>query len=131
MISPALFLYIYLAAVFSIGGGVALFFFLQRRARRGEVWRSLNLQLFKIALPRPRVPEGGLSLEQTREAVATMEKIYANLHGIREGKWRSFFYGQPSFSLEIAVPHLGEEIAFYLAVPRRLASAVEKIIEGV
>ena len=131
MISPALLLYIYLAAVLSLGSGVALFLFLRRRARRGEVWRSLNLQLFKIALPQPHIPEGGLSLEQTREAVATMEKIYANLHGIREGKWRSFLYGQSSFSLEIAVPHVGEEIAFYLAVPRRLASAVEKIITGV
>ena len=131
MISPLILFYIYLAAMLSIGGGAALFFFLQRRAHKGEVWRSLNLQLLKVALPRPSVPEGGLSLEQTREAVATMEKVYANLQGVRDARWRSFLYGRQSFSLEIAVPHVGEEIAFYLAVPRRLASAVEKIIEGV
>lgn len=130
-ISDTFILYLYLAAVFLLGSGAVLFIFWRRLARRDEVWRSLNLRLLRVALPRLRPPEGGFSIEQVREAIAAMEKVYANLTSVRESGWRSLLAGRPSFALELAVPHVGEELAFFVAVPRRLAASVEKIIEGV
>lgn len=131
LISDTVFLYLYLAAVFLLAGGAVVFIFWRRLAKRDEVWRSLNLRLFKVTLPRARAPEGGLALAQIREGIAAMEKVFANLQSVRASGWRSWVSGQPSFALELTVPHLGEEISFYIAVPRKLAGSVEKAIEGV
>lgn len=123
--------YLYIAFVLSMAGGAPLFIFFRRRSKRDKVWRSLNLRLFHVALPRQVMPENGLGLDQLRERIGVMEKIYVNLSAIRESWWRNMLYGKPSFALELAVPHAGEEISFYVAVPRRFAFAIEKIIEGV
>lgn len=114
-----------------ISAAAVLLFSLRRISRRDEVWRSLNLRLFHVSFPRRTPPEQGLTLEKLREEIGAMEKIYSNLHGVRDSWWRTMVYGQPSFALEVTVPHVGEEISFYIAVPRRLAAGVEKIIEGV
>lgn len=131
MSSDTILLYSYLGFVFLLGGGAVLFFLLRGLARRDEVWRSLNLRLLRISLPRAKIPEEGLPLERLRDEIGAMEKIYANLQGLRESWWRRLLYGTPSFALELTVPHIGEEISFYVAVPRRVSSSVEKIIEGV
>ncbi len=121
----------YIIFVILLGVGVSFFFSWRSIRRRDEMWRSLNLRLLRISLPRPDVPDAGFTLEQIRERIGTMEKVYASLEGIRDSAWRTLIHGRPSFSLELTVPHVGEEIKFYVAVPRRLAPAVEKIIEGV
>ncbi len=131
MVGEILLLYLYLALAVLITGGVLVFIWQRRRRRRDEVWRSLNLGLFHVSFPRRIAPAQGTTLEQLREEIGAMEKIYSNLHGVRDSWWRTMAYGQPSFALEITVPHVGEEISFYLAVPRRMAAGVEKIIEGV
>lgn len=131
MSSEYILLYAYVAVVVVAGGGAVLFFLMRGLTRRDEVWRSLNLRLLRVSLPRVKPPEQGLGLEQLREQISAMEKIYANLQGVAESFWQTFLYGTPSFTLEITVPHIGEEIHFYIAVPRRLSISVEKIIEGV
>ncbi|MBI2055351.1 MAG: hypothetical protein HYT42_00440, partial [Candidatus Sungbacteria bacterium] len=131
MTYDSLILYLYIALVLLLGGGGLLFFLILRRARRDEVWRSLNLKLFRVSFPRARPPEQGLTLDELKSRIGAMEKIYASLYGVREPWWRVFLYGRPGFALEITVPHIGEEITFYLAVPKRLSLSVEKIIEGV
>lgn len=120
----------YLGFVILVGGGAIVWVFWRRLTRRDEVWRSLNLRLLHVALPRPGTPDKAPTLAETRDAIGIMEKVYASLQAVRESPWRSFIYGKPSFSLEITVPHTGEEILLYVAVPRRLAFSVEKIIEG-
>lgn len=118
-----------LAAVAAVGA----FFFLRVILRRkGLLSRSLNLALLAVRLP-PAEQQGNAepSLTQIREKIALMEQLYANLHEIRDSGLRTFFYGTPVFALELTVPHIGEELIFYLAVPRRLAPAVEKAVQGI
>lgn len=98
--------------------------------RQGLVSRSLNLVLLSVrfaSLP----PQENMNLQQLREKIALMEQFYTNLHTIRDKWWRVFFYGKPTFALELTIPHIGEEISFYVAVPRRLKLAVEKVIQGI
>ncbi len=131
MSSETILFYSYLGFVILVGGGAILFYLLHGLSRRDEVWRSLNLKLLRVSLPRAKTPDEGLPLAELRDRIGAMEKIYANLQSIRESFYRTFLYGSPSFALELTVPHIGEEIAFYLAVPRRLVVSVEKIVEGV
>lgn len=129
--SDALLFYAYLFFAAILGGGAILFVFLRRLDRRDEAWRSLNLKLLRVSLPHRTLPEGGMTLDRAREEIGAMEKLYANLQSMRVPLWQSLLYGKPSFALELTVPHIGEEISLYVAVPRRLSLSVEKIIEGI
>ena len=108
------------------------FIFLARKRmlRRGLVSHSLNLSLLLVRFP-PYVKKDTDQLQNIREKIAMMETFYANLTHVKEGFWTEFLYGRPSFALELTIPSVGEELHFYVAVPRRRALAVEKIIQGV
>ena len=121
-------IYLIFVSLVAIGlGGFLIRAFLRRRAL---VLRSLNLELFAIQFPSLRGAQE-MTVQQMREKIALMDQLYANLHMVRDKWWRTIFYGRPSFAMEISVPHVGEEISFYLAVPRRLGGAVEKVIQGI
>ncbi len=111
---------------------VIVFLFVLRRhlLEKGLIARSLNLELLSVRLLQ-EPPQGEQSREHIREKIALMEQLYANLHGIKDSWWNEFFYGKPQFVLELAVPHAGEELSFYIAVPRAFAASTEKIIQGI
>ena len=124
--------YLYFVSLAAVAAIVAVFFVRAVLRRKGLISRSLNLTLLAIRLP-PVIPEGSAELPQAqmRERISHMEQLYANLHEIRDSSFRSFFYGKPMFALELTVPHIGEELVFYVAVPRRLSPAVEKAVQGI
>lgn len=95
----------------------------------GLISRSLNLELFLVRFPKN--PGEELNREQIRERISLMEQFYASLGLIRDKWWRTVLYGGPVFALELAIPSVGEELTFYIAVPKRVASSVEKIIQGI
>ena len=124
---------------FAVFGGIvillcvvllAFFVFKRRIAKKGLVSHSLNLSLLLVRFP-PHHSAQELTQQQIRERIAMMESLYANLSSFREGMVAEFLHGRPSFALELTVPSVGEELHFYVAVPRRYAHAVEKIIQGV
>lgn len=125
----------YLAGVLLLLAAGGIFFLRLMLRRRGLISRSLNLVLLAVRLPpvqqQPGAPNAELSLQQIRERIAPMEQLYANLHEIRDSLVAHLFYGKPVFALEMTVPHIGEELIFYIAVPRRLATAVEKAVQGI
>src|SRR3989338_4448389 len=108
---------------------LALFFFCEKLRKSGFISRSLNLSLLLVRFA-PIKLEQELSVEQLRQKISLMEQFYANLHTIRDIWWRVFLYGRPAFALEITLPAVGEEIAFYIAVPRKFKRAVEKAVQG-
>ncbi|MBI4127659.1 MAG: hypothetical protein HY459_01165, partial [Parcubacteria group bacterium] len=99
--------------------------------RRGLISRSLNLVLLAIRFPTPAPSPQEPSLQQVREKIGLMEQLLSQLAVIRDKWWRSLLYGRPQFVLELAIPSIGEEMTFYIAVPRRRVLAIEKIIQGV
>ncbi len=120
--------YLYLAILILATGLFALLILQKKFRRRGLISRSLNLELLLVRFVRQ--PPQELSLQQVREKIALMEQFYAHLEGLRDSWWRTLLYGKPVFALELTIPHVGDELSFYVAVPRRLATAVEKIIQG-
>ncbi len=103
-----------------------------RLRAKGEIAHAFSLQLLQIKLPRALKNENDkVGVAELREKIALMEQVYSQLGTIKEKGFHAWLYGKPFFSIEIVVPHIGQEALFYLAVPRKYASAVEKMIEGV
>lgn len=95
---------------------------------KGKVVRALNMSLFLISVPKISADEK--QKKPFKELVGVMEQFYASLSNLREKGFKAFLYGQPVFSFEMAVPHIGEEICFYAACPRRIRDVFEKQIHG-
>lgn len=117
------------ALVVIVGGLI----FVKRARARGEFSHSLGLALLKIQLPRAQKEENEQrsTANDLREKISAMEQVYAQFANISEHGLHAWLYGAPSFSLEVVVPHVGQEVIFYCAVPRKYASATEKLIQGV
>ena len=95
---------------------------------KGRVTRALNMVLFSVSLPKASSDEK--NRKPFKEMVAVMEQFYSSLSNLKESGLKAFLYGQPVFSFEIAVPHAGEEICFYVACSRRFSGVMEKQIHG-
>lgn len=109
-----------------------LVFVLLRRIilEKGKLMRSLNLKLLLIKFP-PVYNESETNIQQVREKISLMEQLYSHLDVIEDDWVHSLLYGKPVFVLELTIPSVGEELSFYLAVPRRVVQAVEKLIQGI
>lgn len=109
-----------------------IFFWLIRKIfwRRGLISRSLNLELISVRFSlQPQTQE--MNLQQVREKIALMEQFYSSLTLIKDKFLKTLIYGRPTFALELTVPSVGEEISFFMAVPRRFTASLEKIIQGI
>ncbi len=113
---------------------IIAFFIIRARLRRaGEYSHSLGLGLLKIQLPQADQKEQEnqkFTVNDLREKIAVMEQVFNQLATIREHGFHSFIYGKPFFSLEIAVPQLGQQVIYYLAIPRRYLGSAEKLVQG-
>jgi len=98
---------------------------------RGQIARSLNISLFSIILPRELSPGNGQIQQKTeKELISVMEQLYSSFSNIHSKGWNKFLYGEPYIALEMAVHHVGEEIFFYMAVPRTYEQIFEKQVHG-
>ncbi|MBI5220865.1 MAG: type IV secretion system DNA-binding domain-containing protein [Candidatus Liptonbacteria bacterium] len=100
---------------------VAGAFLIFRRLRRQALWRSLSMVLLLIRIPRDTHKNQEAPQEEKgfKAEINKSEQLLANLSG----------YGR-SFVLEVAVPHVGEEIHFYLSVPRNFVEIATKQVQG-
>jgi len=108
-----------------IGGLV----FVYSKKRKGKRNRALNMSLFLISLPKKTKRDEGEAPKQEKEIIAIMEQLYSSFSNIRETK-DVFLYGQPHLAFEIATPETGEEINFYISMPRKYETVIEKQIHG-
>ena len=114
--------------VLSIVCIVGLVFVYQKQIK-GKRSRALNMSLFLISLPKKQKRDENSSPKTEKEIISVMEQLYSSFNNIRETK-DTFFYGQPHLVFEIATPETGEEINFYIAMPRKYETIIEKQIYG-
>lgn len=99
---------------------------------KGKLARALNMSLFLITVPRESIEDGPQSNSQAKkDLIAPMEQLFSSLANIKAKGWNKFLYGSPYIVLEMAVHHVGEQIHFYMAVPRAQEELIEKQIHGV
>jgi len=103
-------------------------FFLLKLKKEVFLLKSLDMTLFAVKMPKyEKKEEAGISPEQQKEKIAKAEQIFANFLTLKRG----FFSPTPRIALEIASEVGGEDITFYIAVPKDRETGVEKYIQGV
>lgn len=104
---------------------------LKRKRKKGAINRGLNLSLLIVALPQAIEKEEREKKIALEEYLKTAEQFYTALSGVKEkSKFKSWVLRNPSIVFELAVNRIGEEIYFYVAVPRTLEEMAEKQILG-
>src|SRR3989339_1475682 len=106
-----LLLLIFLSAI-----GFAGFLWWARHIGRKMFFSSLRQELFLVRLPQKRKKDGQ---EDFKEEINESSRLFSLLGSF--GK---------SFTLEAAVPHIGEEIHFFLTAQRDFAEAAVKQIHS-
>lgn len=90
------------------------------------------MSLFLITLPKEDSPAStGQGQRSEKELISIMEQFYSSLSNMHSSGWNKFIYGEPYITLEMAVHHIGEEIHFYVAVPRNYEQIFEKQLHGI
>jgi hypothetical protein len=98
----------------------AAVFFAARHLRRRALFLSLQRSLFLVKIPRQAEGKEGGGERNFKTEIGKFEQLLANLASLK----------QPVV-FEVAVPHIGEEILFYVSVPRPLSEVAAKQIQGI
>lgn len=98
-----------------------LVFWLVRSAKRRYFRRSLKSALYLVKIPRPSVEEKSGSAEggDFKTELAHFEQLLGGLASIKG-----------DIALELAVPHMGEEIFFYISVPKIASEMAARQVQG-
>jgi len=113
------FVIVFSAVALGIAAGLGAYF-LVRWFGVKRFSESLHVSLFLIKVPRTSSDDKGRSeAKDFKSEIAHFEELLGGLSAFKK-----------PFSFEIAVPHVGEEISFYLAVPKLMAEVAAKQIQG-
>lgn len=77
--------------------------------------RSLAYELLLVRMPRDEAKPG----DDVKALISRSEQLYASLLSLKK-----------PIAYEVAVPHVGEELHFYVSVPRDVSEAVIRQIQG-
>lgn len=108
---------------------IAAFTLIDGLRSKGRIARALNMSLFLITLPKESGE--GAAQRPEKELISIMEQLYSSVSNLHSSGWSKFIYGEPYISLEMAVHHLGEEIHFYVCVPKSYENIFEKQLNGI
>ncbi len=100
---------------------------------RAIINRSMNEDLEMIRVSKQQGTEQNTqNPDLWKEEIGPMEQLLTSFAQLRNRKfsWKTIFYGKPTIALEIANPSDDEEILFFVAVPRKFRSALEKQIHS-
>ncbi|MFH1551987.1 MAG: hypothetical protein ABIC36_03885 [bacterium] len=103
--------------------------FVRGLRKKGKTTRALNMSLFLITLSKKIKKNEVEAQKSEKEIISIMEQLYSSLSSIKETK-DTFIYGQPHLVFEIVTPQIGEEIIFYMSIPRRYEEIIKKQIHG-
>lgn len=99
-----------------------LYFAVWRPRKRSEISGALQMILFRVLLPREENPPAGeAKKKEPKDIMASMEQFYAAFSSLRVSWFSRVRFGNPAVVFEMAVPHVGEEVIFYVSIPRLYA----------
>jgi len=109
---------------------IALIFVKAKIANVGKITRSLNMIVLQISIPKKIEKQQQDNSDSQKEYISVMEQLFASLSNIREDMLKKIIYGPFYLSFEIATPIDSKEIFFYVSVPKKFQSIVEKQINS-
>jgi hypothetical protein len=100
----------------------AVIYFLSRFLRLRALSGSLDRELLFVAVPKDveSKQENKQATQDFKSEINKFEQLLGGLAGIKK-----------PIVFEVAVPHLGEEIHFYVSVPKKYAETTAKQIQGI
>lgn len=126
----------FLLAVISFGSAF-LMIFKSFVSFRGEITRSLNMDIDIVKVSRPLKTQNQQTQQSQppksdKELISVMEHLLASLVNIKEktGIFHRLIYGDAIMSFEIANPSNNDEISFFVGAPKKLISIVERQIHS-
>jgi len=96
---------------------------------REPLYRSLDMRLFQVALPKFKDKKDEDRTKTLKEVLSAMEQFYAGMMSVSDGAGPAA--GENYFTIEIALPHVGSEVSFYVGVPSRKVDLFAKQIQAV
>lgn len=123
------FFYFFIIAVLFSGIGITAWYFVNRLQRYHRVAGSLQSVLYAILLPRDSTVSDN-ERKDPKDIISVMEQFYAGMASREEILTLGFLTDRPSFALEIALPSVGEETVFFVAVPRKWSRVFEKKVNA-
>ena len=132
IMSDLLFFLTYFFIALLVLSGVGFYFYIARRRRSAELSGSIDTLLYRVLLPQSETPVAGESKEKDpKEIVLAMEQFYAAFSTIKMSAWHDMRYGAPRIVFEAALSHVGEEVIFYVAIPRLYAQFMTNQINAI
>jgi len=119
--------YLIMAGVFLL---VAFLYIKTRLSSSGKITRSLNMIVLRISVPKKMEEQAQNKGEKDKENISVMEQLFASLSNIREEMLKKIIYGPFYLSFEVATPIDSNEIFFYVSIPKKFQSIVEKQIHS-
>jgi len=86
----------------------------------GKEWRALHMTLYEVSLPGTK--DKNEAEKPLKELLSSMEQFYAGMQRLGEEKKSTLGH----YTLELALPGVGEELIFYSAVPDSHKELFEK-----
>lgn len=101
-----------------------------RLRNSGRITRSLNMAILQVSVSKKQEEKDKNSAEERKQYISVMEHLFASLSSIREPMLTRFLYGPFYMSFEISTPITTNEIFFYVGVPKKFLSIMEKQIHS-
>lgn len=121
IITLAILIFIALAGLF-----VVAYIIIKKIKDQGAIERSLHMVLLLVRIPRETGTQDSGVAQKIREVIINFEQFLSSLSTIHSEGWNKFKYGEPYLSFEIATHSVGEDIYFYIAVPRKYREVIER-----
>jgi len=96
----------------------------------GQITRSLNMTVLQVSVSKKIKDQSQYGSEKQKEDISVMEQLFASLRNIREETMKKIIYGPFYLSFEIATPIDSNEIFFYVSIPKKFQSIIEKHIHS-
>lgn len=119
--------YIIIAGIFLLA---AFLYIKTKLSNEGKITRSLNMIVLRVSVPKKIEEQAQNKGEKDKENISVMEQLFASLSNIREEMLKKIVYGPFYLSFEIATPIDSNEIFFYVSVPKKFQSIIEKQIHS-
>ncbi|MCK5122908.1 MAG: type IV secretion system DNA-binding domain-containing protein [Candidatus Pacebacteria bacterium] len=109
---------------------IALIYAKIKLAKSGQITRSLNMVILQVSVSKNIEKQSQDKKEEQKEYISIMEQLFSSLSNIREEMAKKIIYGPFYLSFEIATPIDSKEIFFYVSVPKKFQSIIEKQINS-
>lgn len=92
---------------------------------KSELGKNLRMTLYEVTLPEAVKTEEGVK-KTLKELVSSMEQFYSGMLSVSER-----LSDKNYFSIELALPNVGEGVSFYVSVPDKKKELFEKQISSI